>query len=67
MVEELNADPEVDGILVQLPLPPHIDQRKVLLAVDVEKDGTRVLTRHTPCPSWPLTLAARCLVRCACS
>jgi methylenetetrahydrofolate dehydrogenase (NADP+)/methenyltetrahydrofolate cyclohydrolase len=38
LVERLNADPEVDGILVQLPLPPTIDARRVLLAVDPEKD-----------------------------
>lgn len=37
-VAELNRDPAVDGILVQLPLPPHIDARKVLLAIDPGKD-----------------------------
>ncbi|MBP0491164.1 bifunctional methylenetetrahydrofolate dehydrogenase/methenyltetrahydrofolate cyclohydrolase FolD [Roseomonas sp. SG15] len=34
----LNADPAVDGILVQLPLPKHIDAQKVLEAVDPAKD-----------------------------
>jgi methylenetetrahydrofolate dehydrogenase (NADP+)/methenyltetrahydrofolate cyclohydrolase len=34
----LNADPAVDGILVQLPLPPHIDATAVLEAVDPAKD-----------------------------
>src|SRR4051794_3464458 len=34
----LNADPEVDGILVQLPLPPHISQRAIIEAVDPAKD-----------------------------
>lgn len=34
----LNADDAVDGILVQLPLPPHIDTRAVLEAVDPRKD-----------------------------
>ena len=38
LVLRLNEDPAVDGILVQLPLPPHIDSRKVLLAVDPRKD-----------------------------
>jgi methylenetetrahydrofolate dehydrogenase (NADP+)/methenyltetrahydrofolate cyclohydrolase len=38
LVAGLNLDPEVDGILVQLPLPPGIDARRVLLAVDPEKD-----------------------------
>ncbi|WP_289846825.1 tetrahydrofolate dehydrogenase/cyclohydrolase catalytic domain-containing protein, partial [Acinetobacter baumannii] len=30
LVDKLNADPEVDGILVQLPLPDHIDEQAVL-------------------------------------
>jgi len=34
----LNADPAVNGILVQLPLPAHIDARKVIAAVDAAKD-----------------------------
>src|SRR6185295_10898311 len=33
LVAKLNADPAVDGILVQLPLPKHIDAKKVLEAV----------------------------------
>jgi methylenetetrahydrofolate dehydrogenase (NADP+)/methenyltetrahydrofolate cyclohydrolase len=38
LVRDLNADPAVDGILVQLPLPAHIDSRKVLLLIDPAKD-----------------------------
>ena len=38
MVEKLNADPAVHGILVQLPLPKHIDSTKVLSAISPEKD-----------------------------
>ncbi len=38
LVAALNADPVVDGILVQLPLPPHIDERLVLAAIDPAKD-----------------------------
>lgn len=38
VVQGLNADPQVHGILVQLPLPPHVDERKVLLAIDPAKD-----------------------------
>ena len=38
LVDELNADADVDGILVQLPLPPHMDEPKVLRAVDPDKD-----------------------------
>jgi len=38
IVEGLNADPEIHGILVQLPLPKHIDESKILLAIDPAKD-----------------------------
>ena len=34
----LNADPEIDGFIVQLPLPKHIDEQKILMAVAPEKD-----------------------------
>jgi methylenetetrahydrofolate dehydrogenase (NADP+)/methenyltetrahydrofolate cyclohydrolase len=37
-IEELNQDDNIDGFIVQLPLPPQIDTQKVLLAVDPEKD-----------------------------
>ena len=38
LVGQLNADPAIHGILVQLPLPKHIDETKVLLAIDPDKD-----------------------------
>lgn len=38
LVHTLNADPEVDGILVQLPLPKQIDADKVIAAIDPDKD-----------------------------
>src|SRR5436305_13907795 len=38
LVEKLNADPAVHGILVQLPLPKQIDSQKVLAAIDPAKD-----------------------------
>ncbi len=38
LIAELNANPEVNGILVQLPLPAHINAPKVLEAVDPKKD-----------------------------
>jgi methylenetetrahydrofolate dehydrogenase (NADP+)/methenyltetrahydrofolate cyclohydrolase len=38
LIARLNADPAIDGILVQLPLPAGIDQEAVLLAVDPRKD-----------------------------
>jgi methylenetetrahydrofolate dehydrogenase (NADP+)/methenyltetrahydrofolate cyclohydrolase len=37
-IESLSRDPAVNGILVQLPLPPHIDMARVLGAIPVEKD-----------------------------
>jgi methylenetetrahydrofolate dehydrogenase (NADP+)/methenyltetrahydrofolate cyclohydrolase len=37
-IGSLNADPAVHGILVQLPLPPHIEVRRVLEAISVDKD-----------------------------
>ncbi len=37
-IKELNDNPEIDGFIVQLPLPPQIDEQKVLLAVDPNKD-----------------------------
>ena len=38
LVDRLNADVNVDGILVQLPLPPHIDERLVTTRIDPDKD-----------------------------
>lgn len=38
VVAELNADTSVHGILVQLPLPHHLDAEKVLLSIDLRKD-----------------------------
>lgn len=38
LVERLNADPAVDGILVQLPLPAHIDEQKVISTISPDKD-----------------------------
>ena len=38
LIETLNADPEIDGILVQLPLPPHISEVAVIECIDPIKD-----------------------------
>jgi len=38
LVATLNADPTIDGILVQLPLPKHIDEQTVIAAIDPDKD-----------------------------
>ncbi|GMV33663.1 MAG: bifunctional methylenetetrahydrofolate dehydrogenase/methenyltetrahydrofolate cyclohydrolase [Chloroflexi bacterium] len=38
LIRELNADPKVNGILVQLPLPDHLDEERVLSLISIEKD-----------------------------
>ena len=38
LVEQLNTDPAVDGILVQLPLPKHMDEQKVISTINPDKD-----------------------------
>ncbi len=38
LVDQLNSDPKINGILVQLPLPKHLDESAVLLAIDPAKD-----------------------------
>ena len=38
LVDKLNEDPAVDGILVQLPLPKHVDEQAVLTRIDPDKD-----------------------------
>ena len=38
LIKELNADPKVNGILVQLPLPSHLDEERVLQLISIEKD-----------------------------
>ncbi|ERK38794.1 tetrahydrofolate dehydrogenase/cyclohydrolase, NAD(P)-binding domain protein [Segatella baroniae F0067] len=37
-VDKLNRDEDVDGFIVQLPLPTHIDEQKVIMAIDYKKD-----------------------------
>jgi methylenetetrahydrofolate dehydrogenase (NADP+)/methenyltetrahydrofolate cyclohydrolase len=62
LIDELNSRPEIDGILVQLPLPPHVDTARVLLHVAPEKDvdgfhplnlGNLVTNRPGPRPCTP--------------
>jgi methylenetetrahydrofolate dehydrogenase (NADP+)/methenyltetrahydrofolate cyclohydrolase len=66
-VEALNADDSVDAILVQLPLPAHLDEARVLRAIDVRKDvdgihpfnaGQLYLGRPTIVPATPLGIMA---------
>lgn len=37
-IQKLNQNPDIDGFIVQLPLPKHINEQKVLLAIDPDKD-----------------------------
>lgn len=67
LVSELNADEAFDGILVQLPLPGHLDEARVIRAVDAVKDvdgihpfnaGQLYLGRPTLVPATPLGIMA---------
>lgn len=60
LVDRLNADPAVDGILVQLPLPKHIDADKVLLTIDPAKD----VDGFHPVNAGRLATGAQALVPC---
>jgi methylenetetrahydrofolate dehydrogenase (NADP+)/methenyltetrahydrofolate cyclohydrolase len=66
-VEALNADDDVDAVLVQLPLPPHVDEARVIRAIEVRKDvdgihpfnaGQLYLGRPTLVPATPLGIMA---------
>jgi methylenetetrahydrofolate dehydrogenase (NADP+) / methenyltetrahydrofolate cyclohydrolase len=60
VVSELNARDEVDGILVQLPLPPQVDTKRVLEAVDPAKD----VDGFHPVNLWRLVSGRAGLVAC---
>jgi methylenetetrahydrofolate dehydrogenase (NADP+)/methenyltetrahydrofolate cyclohydrolase len=60
LVHRLNGDREVDGILVQLPLPPHIDAQRVIDAIDPGKD----VDGFHPLNAGHLMTGARGLVPC---
>lgn len=60
LVSELNADPSVDGILVQLPLPKHISAALVIEAIDPAKD----VDGFTPVNVGKLAIGADTLVPC---
>ncbi len=60
LVEELNGDPKVDGILVQMPLPAHIDEKAVVEAIDPAKDVDGL----TPVSTGRLALGQQGLVPC---
>lgn len=63
LIDKLNKKKEIDGILVQLPLPEHINEEKILLKIDPDKDvdgfhpvnvGRMVIgnPRFLPCTPW---------------
>ena len=67
LIAGLNADDDVDGILVQLPLPAHVDEGRVLEAISPEKDvdgfhpvnaGRLYLGRPAFVPATPLAIMA---------
>jgi methylenetetrahydrofolate dehydrogenase (NADP+) / methenyltetrahydrofolate cyclohydrolase len=67
LVSELNADDDVDGILVQLPLPPQLDEERIIRAIDPVKDvdglhpfnaGELYLGRPRLVPATPLGIMA---------
>jgi methylenetetrahydrofolate dehydrogenase (NADP+)/methenyltetrahydrofolate cyclohydrolase len=67
LIDELNADDDVDGILVQLPLPPHLDEERVIRAIEPVKDvdglnpfnaGELYLGRPRLVPATPLGIMA---------
>ena len=62
-IKELNADDNLDGYIVQLPLPKHIDEQKILMAIDPDKDvdgfhpanfGKMALEMDTFLPATPI-------------
>lgn len=59
-VKKLNYNPEVDGILVQLPLPKHLDENEVIKAIDSSKD----VDGFTPENIGKLLLGQKSLVAC---
>lgn len=60
MIARFNADPVIHGILVQLPLPPHIDEQRVIEAIDFRKD----VDGFHPVNVGKLVLGLECLRPC---
>lgn len=60
LIKKLNTDKSVHGILVQLPLPGHIDEKRVLLTISPEKD----VDGFHPMNVGLLTIGEKCLVPC---
>lgn len=60
LIYEFNSDSSVHGILVQLPLPPHIDQQKVIERIDYKKD----VDGFHPVNAGRLVIGEKCFVPC---
>jgi methylenetetrahydrofolate dehydrogenase (NADP+)/methenyltetrahydrofolate cyclohydrolase len=60
LIRAFNADPSIHGILVQLPLPPHIDEQRVIEAIDFRKD----VDGFHPVNAGKLVLGLPCLRPC---
>jgi methylenetetrahydrofolate dehydrogenase (NADP+)/methenyltetrahydrofolate cyclohydrolase len=60
LIKTLNADPAVHGILVQIPLPKHIDEHRVIAAIDPDKD----MDGLTPTNVGRLVLEEPCYLPC---
>jgi len=60
LIGRLNRDPKINGILVQLPLPKHIDEKKVLYAIDPAKD----VDGFHPVNVGKLLIGAKCFLPC---
>ena len=60
LIDELNGRADVDGILVQLPLPKHIDEKKITNSISVEKD----VDGFSPFNVGRLCLGEECFIPC---
>lgn len=60
LIDKLNHAPKINGILVQLPLPKHIDEKKVLYAIDPAKD----VDGFHPVNVGKLMIGAQCFLPC---
>ncbi len=60
LIAQYNSDPEIHGILIQLPLPPHINEIKILEAVDYKKD----VDGFHPVNSGRLIIGEKCFLPC---
>ena len=61
LLDQLNADPAVHGILVQLPLPGHLNEDLVINRIDPARTSTGSISRTSVC--WPRGKRRWCLAR----